>query len=393
MKKAAFLAILLSLSLLTGCGASVFENYREVSELETVRTVGVDAQDGSVSVCADTGVGLSGSKPRLFSGKGAALALAMEEIRRMPQSRHAIFGHTENIVIGEAAAKNGLSGILDYAARSTELRLGTDIYIVHGGTAEDAVTKSSGEKTSASDVLEFLKRESKRTGGGFPVTCGEAAAQLASSGTALIPAVSLKQSGEKSAGGEENAQPTLKSSGFAVIKDGRLAFFVPEASSRAVSILKNKLEYSAFSLPDEKGGAVALAVTKASSSMDAEIFGGAPRFDVDVKLSLAVLQTESDADLKNDDLRRELERRAERFIERELEDAVSFSQKMGVDFLGFGEAMERKEPVLFAEISENWDGVFQNAAVNIRVTAETERTYDIDRPLSLTGGGVQFGKK
>jgi len=141
MKRRLFIAIALSLlPLCAGCGAdsgTIYANYRELENIEIVQTLGLDrAVGGGYTVTVSAGAGGQDEKPLIISGKGGSIPAAMEQVQRSCDKEELFYAHTRYVLVGERAAAQGIGTLLDYIARSTQIRLDVQLFIVRGGTAE-----------------------------------------------------------------------------------------------------------------------------------------------------------------------------------------------------------------------------------------------------------------
>ncbi|MBR5381066.1 MAG: hypothetical protein IK136_00430 [Oscillospiraceae bacterium] len=373
-------------TLLTGC-SGLYKKTRDEADLELVRTVGVDlGGDGGLTVTADTGLGAQGEPPSLYTASAATLGEAVESLRMKPECRDTFFAHTEHLLIGEEAAKAGLDGVLDFVIRSPELRLDTELFIVKGSGAGETMQTVGGERASASDELRFLKRYAARTGRSYTVECGEAAAELLLTGASLAPAVSLKASGDISEGG---AGAAVDTAGLAVLRDARLAYFLTEEESRGAVILKDRFEGAMLSVPDEAGNEVTVRLLKAKTKLEPSYRDGKlERVLVRVSLTAGVVQTAGISSPGDRETREHIAGQTAAAEKAAVDAALRRAQETGIDFLGLGAALSRRDPVKFSETKPAWEAVFPTLPVVTEVTCAVVRTYELDSPLRFSRSGT-----
>jgi len=385
MKIRALFIIGVALALLTGCaGAGVFADYREVEQLEIIRTIGIDKGPEGVTVTADTGVEEDGRAPKLFRTAAPTLSAALEQLQETPRGRRMVFAHTEQVVIGETAARAGLAGYLDYIERATEMRIGTGVFIVRDGTAEDLLAACAGEGSSAADMLLFLKTEIRNMGCGFVYTCGDIAAGLASEGCALAQAVE-RAPGETVT---EEERAMVRPAGFAVLAEGALAGYLTEEESRGAALLLGKVERDDMTAAAESGTA-ALSFRGAGMRVRPLFLGGSlDRLSVAVRTEAAVKEASEGLTLTAAETRRAL---AQDLAARETERAaaaVARSQAMGLDFLGLCAAAERASPLRFGALRDRGAADIGTMTVEVTVSAAVRRTFDVADPFSVRGKGA-----
>ena len=137
----------------SGCsGLSIFSNYREIEDLELIRTIGVDSDPQGVNVIISSGSTGSESAPRIYETQAPAVGVGLAVLQKVPLGKQAILSHTENMVLGEEEARAGIGQVLDYVERYAEMRIDTSLFIVKGGTARDLIQGTAGKNTSAADT-------------------------------------------------------------------------------------------------------------------------------------------------------------------------------------------------------------------------------------------------
>jgi len=376
MRRAAAFSLALVM-LLTGC-SGLRQKMRDEADLVLVRAVGVDGEAGeSLTVTADTGLGEKGEPPRTFTASAATFGEAVEALRMTPECRDAFFTHTEHLLVGEAAAETDLQGLLDFVIRSPELRLDTDLFIMKDAGAGETMRAVGAGRSSAADELSFLKRYAARTGRGYTVECGEAAADMLRESAALVPAVTVRRSDDLT---EEESAVDL--AGMAVLREGKLAFFLTEEESRGAVLLKNRCEGAMLTVPDERGCAVTLRLLKAKTTTEPSYENGTlTGLRLRVRLTAGVVQTGGYLSPEEREVRAYIAEKAAAAEKEKIDAALRRAQETGIDFLGLGAAIERRDPVKFAGMKERWDELFPTLPVAAEVTCTVERTYELNTPL------------
>lgn len=354
-----FLLLLLPLS---GCGR-VWAETRPIRELRIIGTVGCDLspEGTALSVCA--------SKPTLRAREAAPTArLAMDRLCEQAASPALFFAHTQYLLAGRALAETDLAPLLDLTARSADMRIATPLFLLQNGDAADAVL-AGDEERDATEMLTALQEEITQRGESHAFQCGEILLALAERGTALAAACTWDGS-------------ALRPFGYGVIVDGKCVDWIGLPESRAVDLLLALGGRGDVPL----GGAT---VTILSS--DAEI---APRWEgetlaaAEIRLSLRAELTETDGrtDGTSDAGRRALERALARQVRGWTIGLLRRSQTLGADFLDLGGMLASGDPVRFARVRDGWEARFPSLPVEVTVTAELDRTQDLQQPVPQAGG-------
>ena len=153
MKRAMiYLLCLAALPWLGGCN-SIYSNYREIENLLVVRSVGFDREDGGTRFSIASSANDDGEPIRMTT-KGGSITDAMERIRSYSSQEDIFYPHVEHILLGEDAARVSIEDYLAFFCRSPELRIDIPLYIVRGGTAEQAVLETGSDSRCISEILQ-----------------------------------------------------------------------------------------------------------------------------------------------------------------------------------------------------------------------------------------------
>ena len=166
-------------------------NYRDTESLEVVQALGIDLDGGSVTLSAATGADASGREPLRIKASGES----MEARHARPGGRGRGGGASFSPARGpwcwgEAAAAE-TARWLDGVARSRELRLDTELYVLRGAEAAELVAGSNGPEDVFA-ALDALAGRMERSGTGRTPTCADVSRSLAESGAAAASAVRLE---------------------------------------------------------------------------------------------------------------------------------------------------------------------------------------------------------
>ena len=381
-----FLAAVMAFSL-NGCGqATVFTNYREVEDMELIRTVGVDTDGDGVTITAVSATGMTKGEPMFFRSGGPTLSQAINDMQRLPMGKEALFSHTEHIVISEKTAEKGIGEILDYIERSPDMRLETNLFIAKGEKTDALLTSVSGKDSDVSDLLSFVQENIPELGTGYVFSCRETASYLSDSGCALIQAVEAKGQEELYEGQPEK---TLVPTVFAVIKDGKLTGFLTEEESLGAVLVLNRLKGKYVTVPTGDSE-ISLAVNGASSKVTAEMSksGELEGIKIELELNANVTSVGGGALLSSDEVREKAEKELSAFAERSVTAAVSASRRMGADFMRIWKQVEMKHPEKFRKIP-SWSAFFADVPVTVSAKSVIRRTFDIEDPVGTSGEGVK----
>ena len=369
--------------LLSGCSMAS-SGGTEVEGLMLIRTVGIDTQSEAqaakharITVC--TGVGLNQTPPKILSREDVSIAAAVENLKYNATGLEPFFSHTQQVLLGETAAKDGFSAAMDWMLRSMEIRLDTEIYVVRGNTAEAVLSGTKGTTTSVSDMLSLLRDTASNTGEGYVYNCGEIASSLLANGNALILAVELE---ETRVGAEGAGSGEVKPCGYGVIRRDALVGYTEPALSYAVCFLTNHLGAYTMQVTTEDGDYTLML--KNASAEYAPVFstdGKISRVNVTMKTTCTVLQMVSGANPVDEAVRETVAAAVQTVLEEDAASVIRSSADMEVDFLDIGSACRRKAPGKFDDMPADWQEQFSAVAFSIYADVQVERTYDLIHPV------------
>lgn len=377
MKQLIALALVLALVPMSGCGGSIYANYRPIEELVLIRTVGYDLEEnGDVGLAVSSGKGGDELPCVRLAATGPSVGLAVEAVQDLATREELYFPHTAYLLLGERAAGDA-ARFLDYVERSVQTRMDTPLIVVRHGTAAEAVTKAGGEESEVTEVLTSLRRDSERSGTTRMFTLGETALSLAESGAALCCAV-------KPITDPNTGTPTLKHDGFAVLREGRLVGWVEQSCARGVTLLLGQA-VGTVTLP----GGVTVELTDGGAELVPEWDGEGGLASLTVKLAVSAQVTELKEAVKLSD-NAQLERVGQELAaaaERWVRGVLSVSRAARADFMGLGRRLSVREPLKWEGCAEEWPALLEQLPIRVSAEAEIVRVQDLRDSANVSGGG------
>lgn len=367
MRRFALLALLAALLLpLGGCTLTVYNSYRDIESLEVVQAIGLDSSAGGVTLSAATGPDASGREPLRLTQYGESLDAAMRSMEQLAGGGTLFFSGTGAIVLGASAAAESARW-LDALARSKELRLDTEMYVLRSGPAEDFV---AGED-SPEDVFADLDALAKRCGedGPAPVpTCADVSRSLIENGAALSQAI------EKAEGPE--GKYTAVPAGYCVLTPDGVAGWLDADAALGAGLLMGGPGTSVVELP----GGVTAELAGAKVSVEAVWDGGSlTALEVSADIRGSVIEAQAGSDLDSEAAWETLESELAEKLLGCLRDALDASQALEADFLGLGRMVESAHPVKFAALGGGWESIFPGLEIRVSGGAEIVNMREYSR--------------
>ena len=393
--------MLLSLS---GC-SGIYSNFRELERLLVIQTMGIDYAEEGVGISLASGAKSDGSSPvRLFS-PGVSITSAIAHILSYSQEQELFLSHTSHVVLGEEAAKNGIKGYLSYICRSPNLRTDIPLYIVKGGTAQEAVMQVGDGSKGISEVLEAVRANVDERGDSKAFSASELLRNLERNGSGLICAIecspSIQEGGTKqegdsgssagtggmespdkagaSDGGGEKQALTAAAVGYGVIRGDKLCAYLDKEQAIGVGLLLNIVGISDIVVTDRYATPVTLELDQGSSVIKpvwAED-GSLEMLDIQIKAAANIAEIGGGGHFGEPDYEDYLTAQLETAVSERVSAVIQLSKSLQADFLGLGSIVEMDDAEKFRALGGDFASLLPGLPVRISVSGQIKHTNDI----------------
>lgn len=417
-----FLSLLIticSLPALSGCG-SIYSNYREIQQLMVVQTMGIDREKGGVQVSMAAAAEASGGGPRRMSAQGSTVTAAIDRAYKLSYEEEIFFSHVNHLLVGEAAAEEGLDAFLDYVSQSPTMRIDIPLYIVRGGTANQAVMEVGDSSKGISEVMQTVHESFASPSNSRVFTVADTINSLRRYGSALVCAVECVPSSESvspgksesaQGGGEQNTQegegqntqqgeeqnpqpeegqnaqdktqgenPLMAvPAGYAVIRDGKLCKFIEPEEAVAVGLLTGSLPITDITVTDRNGKNASLELNQGSAQI-VPVWGGKGQLkglNIQAQVSASVLETDNWQHGSSSEYINHLTAQLESAVSQRLSSLLRTSMKLKADFLGLAGQVERKSPENYRLMSQRFSELLPGLELQITVSGQLSHTNDM----------------
>lgn len=391
-KKALIIFILIQSICLTGCWSS-----KELNTLAIVVATGIDKTEEGYLISEQvinpkaiaSKKATNESPVVLYTAEGKDLESAIKSITRKAP-REMYNSHLRMVIFGDEVAKNGIKDILDYFARNYQYR--TDFYFAI------AKNKTAKEVLSVLTPIEFipgismynsLKLSNKTWAPTKSVRIIELVNSIISDGNnPVVTGIDISE-GETLAKSMENLKRSdeikqIAYCNLGVFKKDKLIGWLNEEESKGynyiVGNVKNSVGYGYY------GDAVKITVEiiNAKSDIKASLVNDKPVINVKLNVKQNIGAVEGDFDVSKEENKNILNEITEEKIKLMCEKAVNKAQnELKSDIFGFGEAVRRKDPKLWAKIKDNWSTEFTHVPVNITVSVKTNQLGQITKSFFI----------
>ena len=381
------LALLLAAGMLcSGCSTgAISSNYRAVEDLELIQTIGVDRAPEGVCLSAATGKACENEAPKRMTQSGVSMLAALDQLQDRTPSAGLFYAQTSYLLLGEeAAAAGGLTPLLDFIARDPDMRLSAPLFIVRGGTAQQAVMETGDDKTDVTEALAALEKDITLDGTSHAYSCTDIARALAGSGCAVVGAVACVRTPES-----EGGKLALAPAGYAIFRDGDYVGSEPE-TARGASMLLGVAGHGDLAVTDRDGSTVMLTLDSCKTDFRPvwDDGGTLARVDVTLKLRAGIAELRVPRRITVREYQDELNAALAALVTSWAEDVIAASQALGADFLGVGQALAIGGGRRWAAIRDDWPAVWQSVPVHVTVSADVGRTFDLRDSIDSSGGGT-----
>ena len=408
MKRGLSLLIIICMLLsLSGC-SGIYSNFRELERLLVIQTMGIDFAEEGVGISLASGAKSDGSSPvRLFS-TGVSVTSAVAHILSHSQEQELFLSHTSHVVLGEEAAKNGINGYLSYICRSPNLRTDIPLYIVKGGTAQEAVMQVGDGSKGISEVLEAVRANVDERGDSKAFSASDLLRDLERNGSGLVCAIecspSIQEGGTKQEGGsgsssgtdsaespdstggsgsgeekQEKQALTAAAVGYGVIRGDRLCAYIDKEQAIGVGLLLNIVGISDIVVKDRYATPVTLELDQGSSVIKpvwAED-GSLEMLDIQIKAAANIAEIGGGGHFGEPDYEDYLTAQLETAVSERVSSVIQLSKTLQADFLGLGNIVEMDDAEKYRALGGDFASLLPGLTVRISVSGQIKHTNDI----------------
>ena len=408
MKRGLSLLIIICMLLsLSGC-SGIYSNFRELERLLVIQTMGIDFAEEGVGISLASGANSDGSSPvRLFS-TGVSVTSAVAHILSYSQEQELFLSHTSHVVLGEEAAKNGINGYLSYICRSPNLRTDSPLYIVKGGTAQEAVMQVGDGSKGISEVLEAVRANVDERGDSKAFSASDLLRDLERNGSGLVCAIecspSIQEGGTKQEGGsgsssgtdsaespdstggsgsgeekQEKQALTAAAVGYGVIRGDRLCAYIDKEQAIGVGLLLNIVGISNIVVKDRYATPVTLELDQGSSEIKpvwAED-GSLEMLDIQIKAAANIAEIGGGGHFSEPDYEDYLTAQLETAVSERVSSVIQLSKTLQADFLGLGNIVEMDDAEKYRALGGDFASLLPGLTVRISVSGQIKHTNDI----------------
>ncbi|MGI5850423.1 MAG: Ger(x)C family spore germination protein [Christensenellales bacterium] len=274
------------------------------------------------------------------------------------------FDHTKLIVLGEELAKDEMlfKEILDTIERSPEIGRGINLMVTKGEAEEILSTELSAAEHFLGLFIRDLIDKQTRMARTADADMGYILRTFHESNATVIPRISA-------------SEDELIVAGAGVFKNFRLVGWLGETETKMLMFMLNRIDTATFSLKiDEKFISVLSPYSRTKMKVFERDGKIVVSFDIKVEGSLVQHQFGERGETYEIDYLN----RVNKEIEKQLKEGIITTYKKiqseyNADLVQAGEYLRKHEPDLWEKIEEDWDNIFPQTQVEVKVNMEIRR--------------------
>ncbi|MGE7918086.1 Ger(x)C family spore germination protein [Viridibacillus sp. NPDC093762] len=392
MKRITIIIFLLSLTLLlNGCWSK-----RELNELAIVMALGIDKIDDEFEVSmqivnpseiSTKNTGGKNSPAVTYHAKGKSL---FEAARRMTtiMPRKPYMSHLQMLVIGKELAAEGIKQSLDFLSRDHEIRNDFYVVVADQSTAKEVLNVLTPiEKVPATKLKNSNEGSQKSWATTSIIQLDKLINNLSSDGKSTVLST-IEIVGDTKLGIDQTNVERIKTpvlleyTGLSVFKEDKLVGKLNEEESQGYNFLKDELKSTIEIMSCPKGGKLSTEIIKSKTKVKGKIINGSPSIDVTINVDQNVGEIECDIDLSKIKTMHMINKSTSKLIKGKIKKSLdSIQKKYQADVVGFGEAIHRADPKEWKKIKGNWESLFPELKVNVKVKVNTRGLGTVQNSL------------
>ena len=385
---------------MTGCWGK-----RELNEIGIIAVTGIDLEPNgdvrmtviSLEPSGSPTAASQRSSAWIGTATGPSVVEAGRNLRAM-SSRNLVWFQNEFIIIGQGMAKSGLKDVMDFFARSREIRYGSHVFIAKERAVDIMQTPADTDQNLASH-LDGLLKSSNEWPGAYIASLkeilvsiedkskGTVTARLAYDVTTRSLFSASAQESDKLRAQSPAVGMTFLDGSAVFTNDEKLAGWLDTEENRGYMWITGKVNTLVLtSTLGGKKGAVAVQIRGVTTEIKPELIGDKIVMNVNVKAKASLAEQTVDLDIMDDPTVKSIEKAFSDIIVSEMNLCVNKAQKdLDSDIFGFGGSIFRKYPNVWRKISTNWDKIFPDIEVKCNATVILRRVGKTSSTIYSTG--------
>lgn len=384
------LALLVVIPMLAGCW-----DRKEINDLAIVQITSFDKVEdqyrmsvsfplvGQMGGLQGGGGGTGGAENQtnyVESGTSPSLHDALMNLQRK-LSRTLYDPHRRVLLIGEEAAKEGISDILDIIPRLPENRLRTYLLVTKGPALKVITTAVKVERISGEMFREIIVNLMVR-----PVTVKDFIHAILAEG--VDPYTVVFERAKTETGQSKMTTDTIQICGLALFRNDKLAGIMEGPVLNGALLVLNQSRRPVLSVKMPRtNGVVSVQFTELITRVEPIVEGENIRMRIHVNGIYEIDVNQTDIPLVNIEKDNMIKESVNREIKDQILSAVNQMQTVyRSDAIGFGNALRHKFPKVWKKVGPRWRDIYPEVPVEVSLDLRMEHVGSINRPITRHSG-------
>ncbi|MED1785395.1 Ger(x)C family spore germination protein [Brevibacillus fortis] len=388
-KKIVAILVFLPLFFLTGCWSAV-----EINDRSFARMMFLDKSESGIELTLSLPLpnrlipGLSGGSGELSGAPYTYVTKSgrdIEEAYRSIQAdmpRRITFGQTGVIIIGKELAEEGITPILDFAAREPRFHINTILFVTPGKAKEVASIPIIIERFPA-DILLAYERDNVT----ISTTVNDVLMSTYYGGDTVLPMLKFEE--KRIPSEKKQEQKWMENDGAAIFKQGKLVTVLSMDEMRGAMWILNQMknaQISVHSPTDHKN--VNYILNRIQTRIKPVIAGSQITMEIQTGAEASLISTESNVNLQDEKERLKLEQRLEAQVENRMSRAIAKTRKVGTDPFQFAAYLDWYYPKQWKAIASDWREYYREKVIfTPKVDITIKRLGTVKKPIRVYSPG------
>ncbi len=383
-----FITIFISF-LLVSCNE--MPNRIPIEQLQPILVVGVDTKDDMVELtvmCITTKPGAEGGGGeegvKIYEAEGKTIFEAKRKMHTYAD-KHLTWVHLQYIIIGDEAAKNGISEFLDFFMRNHENRLSDFLVVAKNSTAREFIKNTDTVNPSMDDKIKYLFDDDKMMSIAKEMSIKDYLRRYHSEGYhVLLPCLvttekTTDESPEKEGG---SSKKDIKLDGYAIFNhNAELIEYAPIEYSRGINWIINEIRSTPIVIDTVDGARLSVEVTHSRTKV--KLSRDYKTVNIDIRVNFNIPEYTGGIRLFDLNHIEIIEDKVQEIIKKEVIDTMKYLQNINSDVTGLGNIYYRQYPNEWSLIKYKWHDIFKELEVDVKVISNLRNTYNIVDPIKL----------
>lgn len=349
----------------------------ELSQLMIIQGIGIDTTQNGYKVTVEilnneqsgtpSGDGSSENKTKIYTAEAQSVSAALRTLTSK-SGNLPLFAHNRVIVIGEGAANQKLSDILDFFLRNYDSRASQLVCVAKNSDAEKIIRAKLLNDTVKSEILENMLTESHRQSL-IPRVRVVDAINILNTPTAVLclPVVTLQKNGENE---------DFKIDGCALYgHDEAFSMYMTTGDAEGLAFLTDTVEKGFLTAELPNGEKAGFVINKSKTRYEIYEKNGVLHYNLKINISCDIDEVSGAEYFSTDDDFFEIVKSsvAKAVIKRAENSLVVLKGKHGGDALRYGKRLMLLKPELYNSVKDNWNDVFKSAVTTVTVKVTVRR--------------------